>query len=542
MGRIRTAIAAAAVGAAIAAQGAMADGATEQPPAGIGAPPNPTGGLADPNDLSGSVGPSRPRAPQPKPKPGPKPGPSPKGPQEQPSKPGKRGSEPGEQGPQGGVAPPSEAQGPPLSLGSCGAGAPPYLIPIYQQASDRYGLGPAGPSILAAINEIESGFGANMGPSSAGAVGWMQFMPSTWAAYGVDADGDGKADPWDAEDAIFAAARYLRAAGMPEDPEGAIWAYNHADWYVADVLARAACFGGIGNGVIGGVTLLPERRQLSCEPARGAKIPEDYLRAFQSAAARYELGESGVWAMAAVARLESNFARGMSKKELVARGPLGIEDPNWRRYAVDGDGDGRIARASAADSAATLGRMIWASGDLRAGIFLHNHAAWYVEEVLDEAGGAAGKCRVHAVAYSIALPGPTDAGINWDNVELSNALQVWDLKRGAIDPRVMALIAAISQKHSILISSLRSDHSMMTSSGNVSNHYLGRAMDIAAVDGVSCTVTSTDGPCGRLARALAQLPPGQVPTELIYCFDPDGPGPAWAQSDHCDHVHAGFDG
>ena len=51
----------------------------------------------------------------------------------------------------------------------------------------------------------------------------------------------------------------------------------------------------------------------------------------------------------------------------------------------------------------------------------------------------------------------------------------------------MALIAAISQKHSILISALRSDHSMYTSSGNVSNHYFGRAMDIAAVDGVPCT-------------------------------------------------------
>ena len=154
---------------------------------------------------------------------------------------------------------------------------------------------------------------------------------------------------------------------------------------------------------------------------------------------------------------------------------------------------------------------------------------------------AKGKCRVHAVTYSIALPGPTGAPVNWDNVELSNALEVWDIERGAIDPRVMALIAAISQQHEILISSLRSDHSMMTSSGNVSNHFFGRAMDIAAVDGVSCTVTDVDGPCGRLARALAALPPGQRPTELIYCFDPDGRGPAWAQSDHCDHIHAGFD-
>jgi hypothetical protein len=82
---------------------------------------------------------------------------------------------------------------------------------------------------------------------------------------------------------------------------------------------------------------------------------------------------------------------------------------------------------------------------------------------------------------------------------------------------------------------------MLTTSGNVSNHFFGRAMDIAAVDGSYCTLTSVDGPCGRLARALARLPLGQRPTELIYCFDPDGAGPAWAQSDHCDHIHAGFD-
>ena len=71
--------------------------------------------------------------------------------------------------------------------------------------------------------------------------------------------------------------------------------------------------------------------------------------------------------------------------------------------------------------------MIWSSGDLRAGIFLHNHAAWYVDEVLEEADKSAGKCRVHPVAYSIALPGPTNAPINWNNLELSNALEVWDL-------------------------------------------------------------------------------------------------------------------
>jgi len=73
-------------------------------------------------------------------------------------------------------------------------------------------------SVLAAINKVETGFGQNMGPSSAGAIGWMQFMPDTWARWGTDANGDGVADPWNAEDAIYSAARYLAAhAPTPEE-------------------------------------------------------------------------------------------------------------------------------------------------------------------------------------------------------------------------------------------------------------------------------------------------------------------------------------
>jgi hypothetical protein len=433
---------------------------------------------------------------------------------------------------------------PALTPNACGPTAvPPVLIPIYGEAATKYGLGPAGPSILAAINEIESGFGANLGPSSAGAVGWMQFMPSTWAAYGVDADGDGLKDPNDPDDAIFAAARYLRAGGMPEDPEGAIFAYNHADWYVAQVMARAACFSGIGNGVIGGLSLIPKRQELVCTPAESARdgIPDDYLKSFQSAAGSYDLGEGGVWALAAVARLESDYGKGMSQADLQARGPLGISEENWQRYAVDGDGDGKVNRESPGDSAATLARMIWASGSLRAGLFEHNHAAWYVDEVLEEAETMAGDCHVRTVSYSVALPGPTSIPINWENVELSNSLEMLDLQQGAIDPRILTILAAISQEHTIRISALRSDHGMNTSSGNVSNHYFGRAMDIAEIDGVPCTVTDPEGPCGVLAQQLSQLPGAEHPTELIYCFDADGPGPAWAQADHCDHIHVGFD-
>jgi hypothetical protein len=114
--------------------------------------------------------------------------------------------------------------------------APPAnLIPIYQAASTAAGLNPQGPAILAGINRVETGFGVNLGPSSAGAVGWMQFEPSTWEAYGVDANGDGVKDPNNPEDAIFAAARLLKANGAPQNWFKAIFAYNHATWYVNEV-------------------------------------------------------------------------------------------------------------------------------------------------------------------------------------------------------------------------------------------------------------------------------------------------------------------
>jgi murein DD-endopeptidase MepM/ murein hydrolase activator NlpD len=101
--------------------------------------------------------------------------------------------------------------------------------------------------VLAAINKIETNFGRNMGPSSAGAVGWMQFMPDTWLRWGMDASGDGIADPWNAEDAVHAAARYLAAAEGRTDISRAIFAYNHAQWYVDEVLQLAGLFSGGGD-------------------------------------------------------------------------------------------------------------------------------------------------------------------------------------------------------------------------------------------------------------------------------------------------------
>ena len=555
MRRLRNIALAAAIGATLTASSAAAEGtpeATEAAPVSAEAPTQPASETAAPAPVPAPPVASTPAieegdslvAPTAKPKSGSSGGTGAGKNAEPPTTEPTPSSEPDGGSESAPVAPSSLFSIPSIPGSSCASsGVPPILIPIYQRAAAAYGLGPQGAAVLAGINEVETAFGTNLNVSSAGAIGWMQFMPSSWDMYGVDANNDGVADPYNPEDAIFAAARYLSAAGMPADTYNAIYAYNHADWYVSEVLANAACYGGLG-GAAGSFALQPQLQELSCQPATDAhkEIPADYLRAFEDAASRYGLGQRGVWALAAIAKLESNFGEGMTEEELASEGPLGLDPTEWETYAVDGNEDGRIVRASPADSAATMGRLIWSRGDLRAGVFTHNQAAWYVQAVLEEAETLEGKCTATPAEWNLTLPNAVMAPIDWANLTLSNELELHDLTSGALDPRIVGLLGAITQDHQITISALRSDHSQYTTEGNVSNHYFGRAMDIAAVDGVSCTDTEPTAPCGELAKTLAYLPAPAHPTELIYCYDVDGPGPAFARSDHCDHVHAGYDG
>lgn len=152
---------------------------------------------------------------------------------------------------------------------------PAEYIPIYQAAEKTYGV----PwNLLAAHHKVETDFSRiKVMVSPVGAQGHMQFMPLTWlgwsypggnrlgnaaipkevltspaaikkyGGYGVDANGDKKADPYDLEDAIFSAANYLAANGAAEgNIEKAVFAYNHADWYVKEVLDYANTFASMG--------------------------------------------------------------------------------------------------------------------------------------------------------------------------------------------------------------------------------------------------------------------------------------------------------
>ena len=187
----------------------------------------------------------------------------------------------------------------------------PYLS-LYQQAAQRYGLDWA---VIAAIGKVECDHGRDSDRSctregavnSAGAGGPMQFIASTWARYGVDGDADGRVDRWDPADAIFAAASYLAHSGAPGDYERAIFAYNHAGWYVADVKAWAARYRG---STLSGVA----DRELLEGAAREASEAAARLRAGTSTPVRFVAGEH-----AALAPGDGHLALVPSAAPLVAQ-------------------------------------------------------------------------------------------------------------------------------------------------------------------------------------------------------------------------------
>ena len=169
------------------------------------------------------------------------------------------------------------------------ADIPSQYLRYYQQAAQRYGLDWA---ILAAIGRVECDHGRDPDPSctregavnSAGAGGPMQFIASTWARYGVDGDGDGVIDRWDAADAIYSAANYLRASGAPGDYERAILAYNHAASYEQEVQSWAARYRG------------PAGSLLSPASGEGAEGVDSALQGETATPVRFIAGERAVLA------------------------------------------------------------------------------------------------------------------------------------------------------------------------------------------------------------------------------------------------------
>lgn len=295
-----------------------------------------------------------------------------------------------------------------------------------------------------------------------------------------------------------------------------------------------------------------------------ADIPGNYLALYLQAGRSRGLD----WAvLAGVGSVETDHGRGPGpgitsgvNAHGCCAGPMqfsiiGAGGGTWGAYAVDGNHDGRkdvYDPGDAIPAAADLLKASGAPGNYHDALFAYNHAEWYVAEVLAKAAlyrgayhdaGAAGALGAGVVSRESAAAVLRLASGPRPRITLT-AVQRNDLATGQIDPRVSSLLVLIARTHTVTITALKSDHSIYTTGGNVSNHSAGRAVDIAIVDGEVCNsvLHGPFGKCWRLARQLAYLTGPLHPSELIFGIDPDGPGgPAFAASDHTDHVHAGWD-
>lgn len=190
---------------------------------------------------------------------------------------------------------------------------PPLPIPaeiqqLYQHAAAQYGL----PwTLLAGIGMAETAHGRTTATSHAGAQGLMQFMPATFATYGTDGDGDGTADITNNADSIHSAARYLVASGVLQGAEGvkqALFAYNHADWYVGDVLYYAHTYG--GGPVLGTTTQCPPGSgNPNLPPLADQRIADVLTWAGQQVGKPYVLGGNGPHSYDCSSLVQNAFAR-----------------------------------------------------------------------------------------------------------------------------------------------------------------------------------------------------------------------------------------
>ena len=179
------------------------------------------------------------------------------------------------------------------SLATPPAPIPPRVKVLYVAAAGRYQL----PwTLLAGIGMEETAHGGTTATSTAGAQGLMQFMPATFATYGVDGDGDGRASITSDADSVFTAANYLTAAGVTKGETGlrrALFTYNHATWYVNDVLYYAHAYG--GGTVLGDPSACPTAGagDPTLAPLEAAIVEEVLGWATSHTGDRYVFGANG---------------------------------------------------------------------------------------------------------------------------------------------------------------------------------------------------------------------------------------------------------
>jgi hypothetical protein len=213
----------------------------------------------------------------------------------------------------------------------------------------------------------------------------------------------------------------------------------------------------------------------------------------------------------------------------------------WGAYGIDGNNDGRrnvYDPNDAIPGAANYTRANGAPDDWRSALWRYNQSSAYFTEVMHWAS----IYRASSEASAAITSATAQQLVAHPNITWQGSCQRTDVLTGQLDPIVMTALATIAARHRIVVTSLKCDHSRYTSSGNLSNHGIGRAVDIGKVDNDLCYGSPFDA-CGRLVSSFSQRRDALTPTESIYCFDPDpsssGTG-SWAAADHCDHWHLGY--
>ncbi|HVD41893.1 MAG TPA: lytic murein transglycosylase [Solirubrobacterales bacterium] len=501
---------------------------------------------------------------------------------------------------------------------------PPFLLPIYQACGTEYGI----PwEVLASINKIETAFGTNTNVSSAGAVGWMQFLPSSWEAFGLDANGDGKKDPYNPVDAICAAAHYLKLAGGNDDLYQAIFAYNHADWYVQEVLLYARAYGRLPSDLVGSLTGLTEGAHFPI--AADARYADDV-----AARAALKRGESPDYGNAAEVISSSPTPRGINIfseqgapvvavndgiiRKLGHSERLGnfvvLEDTYGNRYTYAELGNLVRDRRLVVMPTGQEKRVPVESQNLRPRLRAYpertgngaDTASDAVEAAIAASGKGSLKVGSKVIAGTVLARVATgeegvDSHINfsirpagkgapridpkpildgWKLLEataiyrakgkspfakLSGAgvlllskealvkrvladedLEIYecgreDIAGGRIDRRILAMLEYLStQGYQLTITSLQCGHGFLTTSGNVSEHSTGTAVDIAIINGIPVTGHQGPGtPTDELIHEVLRLQGTMHPHQVISLEDLPGET-SFAMADHYDHVHVGY--
>jgi murein DD-endopeptidase MepM/ murein hydrolase activator NlpD len=517
---------------------------------------------------------------------------------------------------------------------------PPYLLPIYQACGTQYGI----PwEVLASINKIETAFGTNLNVSTAGAVGWMQFLPSTWETYGVDANGDGRKDPYNPVDAICAAANYLKASGGAGDLYNAILSYNHADWYAQEVLLYARAYGKLPTDLVSSLTGLtegahfpvaadaryaddisaraalrratpgarksygnaadviassPTRRGINIFSKAGAPIVAVNDGVIEKVGASDKLGNYIVledaygnrYTYAELGQIVHRHRTVIMPTGKQKRVPVDSENLRPRMYALPERSHRAARRAVAVEEAAGVGTAGEATGfeatsagtqslkvgsKVIAGTVLARMAAGsegvepHINFSIRPAGRGApridpkpildGWKLLEATAiYRAKGKNPFTSDLSGAGVLLlpkeelqrrvldDSGLSIYtcgreDIASGRIDRRILAMLEYLRSKgFELTITALECGHSLLTTSGNVSEHSTGDAVDIAVINGVP--VTGHQGPgtvTDELIRTVLQLQGTMHPHQVISLEDLPGET-SFAMADHYDHVHVGY--